>query len=77
MAKLTGEACRAARGILKWSTTELADAADVSPTTINTLENGGNVRQKTEDKIKAAFARHNVEITNGDGTGARRVFDLG
>lgn len=74
MAKLTSVACRAARGILKWSVRDLAQAAGVSPTTINLLEAERPYRVSTADKIVQAFLRHGVEITNGDGTGARLLF---
>jgi len=69
--KLTGPACRAARGLLKWTVRDLAREAGVSPTTVNLLEADRPFRQATADAIVAAFDRHNVEITNGNGTGAR------
>jgi DNA-binding LacI/PurR family transcriptional regulator len=50
---------------------DLANASGVSLPTILKLENEGAVSPDTADKIKAAFERHGVEITNGDGTGAR------
>jgi DNA-binding XRE family transcriptional regulator len=71
MTKLTGAACRAGRAILKWSTRDLAKAAGVSPATVNLLEADRPYRAGTAEKIIAAFAAHSVEITNGDGTGAR------
>lgn len=71
MADLTGAACRAGRALLKWSMRDLADASSVSLPTLLKLENDGRVSDETADKIRAAFARHQVEITNGDGTGAR------
>jgi DNA-binding LacI/PurR family transcriptional regulator len=45
--------------------------AGVSPNTVTGLEGGSEVRPETEAKIVAAFDAHGVEITNGDGTGAR------
>lgn len=71
MAKLTGAACRAGRALLKWSMRDLVAAAGVSLPTVLKLENDGAVAQDTADKITAAFDRSGVEITNGDGTGAR------
>jgi transcriptional regulator with XRE-family HTH domain len=71
MAKLTPEACRAGRAILKWSMRDLAAESGVAWTTINQLENGKPVRASTEERLAEAFAAHGVEITNGDGTGAR------
>lgn len=71
MTKLTPEACRAARAILKWSMIDLANSAKVAPSTINLLEKGNPIRPSTAEKIIAAFAANKVEITNGEGTGAR------
>lgn len=71
MTKLTPEACRGGRGILKWSIRGLAEVANVTPNTVQAFENGRPIRQSTAEKIVAAFAAHHVEITNGDGTGAR------
>ncbi len=70
-AKLTPAACRAARGILKWSVRDLGREAGISPTTVNLLEADRPYRAGTAEKIVQAFAEHDVEITNGDGTGAR------
>lgn len=70
-ARLTGAACRAARALLKWSMRDLASQSGVSLPTILKLENDGQVTEDTADKIRAAFERHGVEITNGNGTGAR------
>lgn len=71
MAKLTGAACRAGRALLKWSMRDLVTASEVSLPTILKLESDGAVSNDTADKIKAAFEREGVEITNGNGTGAR------
>ena len=73
MADLTPEANRAARAILKWSVRELADHAGIAFTTVHRFETTGNATETTKDKIKRAYAAHNVEITNGRGTGARLV----
>lgn len=71
MTKLTGPACRAARALLRWSMRDLQQASNVSLPTILKLENDGSVSDDTAAKIVAAFAGNGVEITNGDGTGAR------
>ena len=71
MAKLTGAASRAARGLLKWSMRDLVERSGVSLPTVLKLEGDGQVSEDTEAKLVGAFARHGVEITNGDGTGAR------
>ena len=75
MAKLTGAACRAGRALLKWSMRDLVAASGVSLPTVLKLENDGQVSEDTADKVRTAFERHGVEITNGDGTGARLLFD--
>lgn len=71
MAELTPEANRAARAILKWSVRELADHAGIAFTTVHRFETTGIATATTKNKIKAAYAAHGVEITNGDYTGAR------
>lgn len=74
MPKLTAAATRAARGLLKWSMRDLAEHAGVSLPTVLKLESDKAVSADTADKIVAALERHGVEITNGDGTGARLRF---
>lgn len=74
MAKLTGAACRAGRALLKWSMRDLAAASGVSLPTLLKLENDGQVSAETAEKVTAAFESKGVEITNGDGTGARLLF---
>jgi transcriptional regulator with XRE-family HTH domain len=71
MAELTPEANRAARAILKWSVRDLANQAGVAFSTVHRFELTGTASETTKQKIKAAFAAHDVEITNGEYTGAR------
>ena len=71
MANLTPEANRAARAILQWSVRDLADEAGVAFTTVHRFEKTGIATETTKAKMVGAFERHHVEITNGDGTGAR------
>lgn len=71
MAKLTVEACRAGRALLKWGVRDLARHAELGVTSIARFEAGEPTRDETTAKIVAAFEAHGVEITNGDGTGAR------
>lgn len=71
MANLTPEANRAARAILKWSVRDLAEAAGVAFTTVHRFESTGVATETTKAKLVAAYAAESVEITNGDGTGAR------
>lgn len=39
--------------------------------TLTAIENGNDHRASTADRIVQAFAENGVEITNGDGTGAK------
>lgn len=71
MAKLTPQACRAARALLGWGVRDLAREAGLGVATIARLEAGDDVRKDTLETITAAFEAHGVEITNGHGTGAR------
>ena len=71
MAELTPEANRAARAILKWSVRDLAGHAGIAFSTVHRFETTGAATDTTKEKIKAAYAAHDVEITNGDYTGAR------
>lgn len=69
--ELTPEACRAARGLLKWGVRELAAEAGLSVETVVMYESGRAARKSTIDAIMGAFTANGVEITNGRGTGAR------
>jgi transcriptional regulator with XRE-family HTH domain len=73
-AKLTPQAMRAARALLGLTIQEIAPQLGVSPTTVNQVEKGEGVRASTEAKIIDALDRLGVEITNGNGTGARLRF---
>jgi len=53
---------------------DLVQESGVSLPTVLKLENDGTVTEDTAEKIRAALDRHGVEITNGDGTGARLRF---
>lgn len=75
MSKLTPEANRAARAILRWSVRDLAENAGIAFSTVHLFEKSGTASETTIEKIKAAYSRHNVEITNGEGTGARLRYD--
>jgi len=75
MAELTPEANRAARAMLKWSVRDLADNAGIAFSTVHRFEAKGTATLTTKEKIKAAYAAHGVEITNGDYTGARMLIN--
>lgn len=70
-ARVTGAATRAGRALLKWSMRDLASASGVSLPTILKLENDVGVSEETAEKVRAAFDREGVTITNGEGTGAQ------
>lgn len=70
MVKLTPEACRAGRALLKWGVRELGAEAGVSFETVTQFENGRAMRDTTAAKIVAAFDAHGVTITNGERPGA-------
>lgn len=68
---LTPEAMRAGRALLKWTMRDLATESGVALATINAAENGRAPRVATASALVDAFARHGVEILNGDAPGAR------
>lgn len=69
--KLTPAAMRAARALLNLSTHEAAARLGISPTTLNQVEQGAQIRPTTEARIVAALEAAGVEILNGDAPGAR------
>ena len=72
MAQLTPAACRAGRALLEWTIDDLAQHAGIGRATVANYESGKRPAfASTEQKIVDAFAAQGVEITNGDGTGAR------
>lgn len=71
LSKLTPAACRAGRALLDWGVHDLAKATALSVDTVSAYERGRPMRESNKAKIVAAFAAQGVEITNGDGTGAR------
>lgn len=75
MAKLTPEACRAARALLKWGVRDLAREAEIGSETVRQIEAGRAFRESTGQKIIETFAAYGVEITNGTGTGAKLLSD--
>jgi len=62
---ITPEQLRAARGLLDWTRTELAKAANLSPETIKNVEHGTfRPSEPTCESLLHTFARHNVEFLN-------------
>jgi GAF domain-containing protein len=67
----TSAQIRAARGLLNWSTRELADAANISPTSVKRVEIHGetSVRRDSLEAIVLAFQEQGVKFTRAsDGT---------
>lgn len=75
-ARITSEQMRAARGLLRWNQTDLADAAGVSLPTVKRLEAQSGVLtgyNMTAAAIRRAFEDAGVEFIgeNGGGVGVR------
>jgi DNA-binding XRE family transcriptional regulator len=70
---ITAAQLRAARGLLDWTRSDLAKAANISPETIKNIEHGTfRPQENTADAIVRAFAAHDVEFTGEDGVRLRR-----
>lgn len=72
---MTSGQLRAARALLDWSQTTLADKAGLSVETIKRLERMKGPLEATKvstlEAIGKAFEKAGVEFTNGDGAGVR------
>ncbi len=72
---LSAEQIRAARAMLRWEQTALAEAAGVSAETVKRLEaQDGPLlagRAATIDAIEKALIKAGIEFTNGDAPGVR------
>ena len=70
---LTAAQLRAARGLLDWTRTELAKAANISPETVKNIEHGTfRPQETTAAAIIRAFAAHDVHFTENEGVEIRR-----
>ena len=69
----TPEQCRAARGLLGWSQSQLADRANVSRTTIANFEAGRPLATNNHIALTTVLLNEGVELIdpNGGGLGAR------
>ena len=63
--------CRMARAALQLGVRDLAEAAQVSPTTVSKLERGEPLYSRTIEAIRTALEAAGVEFTNGDEPGVR------
>jgi len=65
---ITAAQLRAARGLLDWTRSDLAKAANVSPETIKNIEHGTfRPQETTAEAIVRAFSVHGVVFTQDDG----------
>lgn len=68
----TIEQIRAARALLDWSQSDLAERADLSQTGIARIENGTNFpNSSTLNKIRTAFENEGIEFINTNGVQRR------
>lgn len=70
---MNGAQCRMARAAIKMGVRELAEAAQVAPSTITRLESGETLNQRTLAVIRAALEAAGVIFVeeNGEGPGVR------
>ena len=70
---LTGEQCRAARALLRWSQKDLSERASISMVSIRAFEKGGGMRANNLKLLRLIFGEGGVEMIseNGGGAGVR------
>jgi transcriptional regulator with XRE-family HTH domain len=64
---LTPKQSKAARGLIGWSQSELADAAKVGRSSVADFEAGRDVSQEIRGKMRAALTRAGIEFINKSG----------
>ncbi len=65
---ITAAQLRAARGLLDWTRTDLAKAANISPETVKNIEHGTfRPQEQTAEAIVRCFAAHDVVFTDDQG----------
>ena len=62
---------KAARALLDWSQSYLAESVDISPPTLRNIEAGGNAKQDTLRTIKLLFETNGLEFLDNDGVTLR------
>jgi transcriptional regulator with XRE-family HTH domain len=67
MELITNTQCRAARGMLNWSTRDLASASHVGATTIARFERGKPANPSTLTLLRQAFEAAGVQFTESGG----------
>lgn len=67
---ITPAQCRAARGLLDWSQSELADRSGVGCSTIRSFENGRHALMRSNSRLlRATFEEAGVRFLDGEGEG--------
>lgn len=75
---MTRGQCRAARGLLGWTLTDLANASEVNLNTISKFERGDNTpRPSTLKVLQRALEDAGIEFIPGNGKGAGVRFARG
>ncbi len=70
--QLTAPHIKAARALLSWEQKDLVAASSVSLSTVQTVERGGSVLDRTLRDIFNAFEKEGIEFFNGEEPGVRR-----
>jgi len=70
---ITPEQCRAARALLNWTQSELAERVSISAVSIRAFEKGGEMRDSNLKLIRLTFEEAGVTFIpeNGGGAGVR------
>ncbi len=70
---ITKEQCKAARGLLNWSQSTLAEESGLTQITISAFEKGREMRVSNNESLKQTFEAAGVEFIpeNGGGPGVR------
>ena len=70
---ITPAQCRAARALLDWTQSDLAEATGLSAVTIRTFEKGGEMRDSNRTLLELSFEKAGIVFIweNGDGPGVR------
>lgn len=71
MSQISAIHSRMARAALGWTVRKLAEAAKLSHDTVVRLEKGEELKETTNDAIRAALETAGVEFTNGESPGVR------
>lgn len=75
MSALTPAALRAMRGALNWSMRDTAEASSIALATVLKVEQGGEVSQRTEQRLRAAFRKRGVMLRRAHGVQSVRILD--